>query len=86
MRKKTKQSVDVAAVADAWQAFFDNNRVDEDAELRKAGWLDIYTIAKKINRAPVTINAGPERFGLESKVFKVYRSGKVRQVTYCRPK
>ena len=86
MRKKTKQSVDVAAVADAWQAFFDNNRVDEDAELRKAGWLDVATVAKKINRAAVTVNAGPERFGLESKIFKVYRGGKVRQVRYCRPK
>ncbi len=86
MRKKTKQSVDVASVADAWQAFFDENKIDDDAELRKAGWLDVDTIAKKIKRAVGTVNAGSERFGLETKVFKVYRSGKVRQVRYCRPK
>lgn len=86
MRKKTKQSVDVANVTDAWQAFFDGNRIDDDEQLRNDGWLDIYTIAEKINRAVCTIATKPERFGLDSKIFKVYRNGRVREVRYCRPK
>lgn len=86
MRKKTKQSVDVANVAEVWQAFFNENRIEDDESLRKAGWLDVYTVAKKINRAACTVSAGPERYGLESKIFKVHRAGKIRQVRYCRPK
>jgi hypothetical protein len=86
MRKKTKQSLDVASVAGAWQAFFDGNKIDDDESLRKAGWLDIYTVAEKVNLSSCTLGRNSDKYGLITKLFRVYRGGKVRQVRYCKPK
>ena len=86
MRKKTKQSVDVAAVADAWQAFFDKQQSFTVEELKKQGWLDIYTIAENLGVCSRTISRMAEKKGMEEKIFRVNWKGYCRDVKFCRLK
>lgn len=86
MRKKTKQSVDVTAIADAWQAFFDKQNTHTVEQLNKQGWLDIYTIAENMNVNPRTVSRSANKLGLEERSFRVMWKGNSRDVKFCRVK
>jgi hypothetical protein len=86
MRKKTKQSVDVAAVTGAWQAFFDKQNTHTVEGLNKNGWLDIYTIAENMNVNPRTVSRSASKLGLEERSFRVMWKGHSRDVKFCRVK
>ncbi len=47
---------------------------------------DGVTVAKKVNLSSCTLGRNSDKYGLITKLFRVYRGGKVRQVRYCKPK
>lgn len=86
MRKKTKQSVDVANVESAWQKFFDQHKTYTDEELVKDGWLDIFEIAKRLNLSRNGASHRLKKMNLENEQFSVCRDGKVRTFSFYRLK
>ena len=86
MRKKTKQSVDVASVTDAWKAFFEKKNTHSVEELNKDGWLDIYTVSENMDISPRTIYRSAKKMGLEEKIFRVMWKGCSREVRFFRVK
>jgi len=83
MRKKTKQSVDVANVKDAWSAFFNSNKIESEESLLKDGWRDIYDVAKMAGKSVCSISRSKN---LDIKLFPINRNGRVSRVRFCRPK
>ena len=86
MRKKTKQSVDVANVGDAWQKLFDEHKNYDEGDLNKQGWLNIYEISERFNLSPSGARDKLRRINAEKKMFSIYRGGKMRMVSFYRVK
>lgn len=86
MRKKTKQSVDVANVESAWQKFFDQHKTYDEDKLIRDGWLDIFEIARRMNISRNGASSRMKKMNLENKQFSVLREGKVRQISFYRLK
>ena len=86
MRKKTKHTLDVANVKDAWQKFFDENKKLKEDDLKKEGWKDINEISQQLNLSPSGTRDKLRRDNIEKKMFSIYRGGKMRLVSFYRIK
>ena len=86
MRKKTKHTLDVANVKDAWQKFFDENKKLKEDDLKKEGWKDINEISQQLNLSPSGTRDKLRRDNIEKKMFSIYRGGKMRLVSFYRVK
>jgi len=87
MRKKTKQSVDVASVADAWQALFDSNKVSSREQLFKDGWIDAHYAAEKMGIGRSAATERLKRMGAQQKKFSIiWDDGKTRSVNFFKMK
>lgn len=87
MRKKTKQSLDVASVADAWEALFSSQKSLSKSDLRKDGWIDIYELSTRLCCGRIAAISKMKKVGAEHKKFSVlWDDGKVRSVNFFRIK
>lgn len=87
MRKKTKQSVDVASVADAWQALFDSNKVSSREQLFKDGWIDAIYAAKKMGISRAAATDRLKTLGIQQKKFCVrWEDGRNRLMNFFKMK
>jgi len=87
MRKKTKQSVDVASVADAWQALFDSNKVISREQLSKDGWIDAIYAAKKMGIGRAAATERLKKLGIQQKKFCVmWEDGRNRLMNFFKMK
>lgn len=87
MRKKTKQSVDVASVADAWQALFDSNKVSSREHLFKDGWIDAHYAADKMGVGRVAATERLKKMGAQQKKFSIiWLDGKIRSINFFKMK
>lgn len=87
MRKKTKQSVDVASVSNAWEALFSSQKTVEKEQLIKDGWLDAHEIADRLKISRSSVIPRMKKVGAEQKKFQVFwGDGKTRIVNFFRLK
>jgi hypothetical protein len=86
MRKKTKHTLDAANIKDAWQKFFDENQTQNEDDIKKDGWLDLREIAKRLNLSASGTFDKLRRVNAEKKMFRIYRGGKMRAVSFFRLK
>ena len=87
MRKKTKQSVDVASVVDAWQALFDSNKVISREQLSKDGWIDAIYAAKKMGIGRAAATERLKKLGIQQKKFCVmWEDGRNRLMNFFKMK
>ena len=87
MRKKTKQSVDVAAVADAWQALFDSKKTTTREQLFKDGWIDATYAAEKMGVSHQTAADRLKKSNTVQKKFSIiWLDGKMRSVNFYKMK
>jgi hypothetical protein len=76
--------VDVANVKDAWNKFFEENKVYTQKELNDEGWLDLYEIAENLHLSHSGAFSKMKRMNIENKSFQIYRGGKTRMVNFFR--
>jgi hypothetical protein len=86
MRKKTKHTMDVANVKDAWQKFFDENKKQKEDDLKKEGWKDLNEISQELNLSYSGTRDKLRRANVEKQMFTIYRGGKMRSVSFYRVK
>ena len=87
MRKKTKQSVDVASVANAWQALFDSKRNTTREQLFKDGWIDANFAAEKMGVSAQTAADRLKKSNTVQKKFSIiWLDGKTRSVNFFKLK
>jgi hypothetical protein len=86
MRKKTTQSLDVANVKDAWNKFFEENKIYTEEELHVDGWLDLYEIAERLQLSTSGAASKLRRMNVENRAFNIYRGGKSRLINFFRLK
>lgn len=87
MRKKTKQSVDVAAVNDAWEALFSSSNIADRDQLRKEGWIDSFYAAERMGVNAQTATYRLKRMNVETKKFSVlWDDGRTRAMNFFRLK
>jgi hypothetical protein len=87
MRKKTKQSVDVASVANAWQALFDSKKNTTREQLFKDGWIDANFAAEKMGVSAQTAADRLKKSNTVQKKFSIiWLDGKTRSVNFYKMK
>jgi hypothetical protein len=87
MRKKTKQSVDVASVANAWQALFDSKKNTTREQLFKDGWIDANFAAEKMGVSAQTAADRLKKSNTVQKKFSIiWLDGKTRSVNFFKMK
>lgn len=87
MRKKTKQSVDVASVANAWQALFDSKKNTTREQLFKDGWIDANFAAEKMGVSAQTAADRLKKSNTVQKKFSIiWLDGKTRSVNFFKLK
>ena len=87
MRKKTKQSLDVASVADAWQALFDSKKTNTREQLFKEGWIDAAYAAEKMGVGTQTATFRLKKSGAIQKKFSIiWLDGKTRSINFFKMK
>ena len=86
MRKKTKHTLDASDVKDAWEKFFDENQTQNEDDIKKEGWLDLREISERLNLSSSGAFDKLRRMNAEKKMFRIYRGGKMRSVSFYRVK
>ena len=86
MRKKTGNSLDVAAISSAWEEFFQQNKTNTIESLRKEGWLSIMEISSKLNKSRMAVKRDLQKKGIEYKQFSVPIDGVIRCTGFFRIK
>lgn len=89
MRKTTKQPLAVAAVNEAWDAFYSTTKVESEKDLAKLGWKTIRAIANESNLTIASISCRVEtavgKRTLEIKKATIRTSQGIREVNFYRP-
>ena len=89
MRKTTKQPVALAAVNEAWGAFYSTTKVESEKDLAKQGWKTVRTIAEesKLTIASITsrVQTLVGKGMIESKKATIQTNQGVREVNFYRP-
>lgn len=89
MRTKTKQSVAVAAVNEAWSSFYETTKVESEKDLAKQGWKTIRAIAgeSKLSIASISfrVETAIGKGMLETKKATIQTNQGAREVNLYRP-
>lgn len=89
MRTKTKQSVALADVNKAWEAFYEVSKHESEADLEKHGWKTARAIAGETKSTIAATNSRLEiaisRTQIESKKARVMTKQGLREVNFFRP-
>jgi hypothetical protein len=85
MRKKTGQSVDVASVKEAWNAFFQQEEALTKEDLNKQGWRDTGDILSA-GLSNWALRSAVKEGRLENKKFCIKVGIGKRDVNFYRPK
>jgi len=89
MRKTTKQSVALADVNKAWDAFYSTTKVESEKDLADQGWKTIRAIANESKLTVASISCRVEtavgKGTLESKKATIQTNQGAREVNLYRP-
>ena len=89
MRTKTKQPLALAAVTEAWDAFYSTTKVESEKELAKQGWKTVRAIAEESNLTIASITSRVQTLVgkriIESKKATIQTNQGVREVNFYRP-
>jgi len=89
MRKTTKQPLALAAVNEAWGAFYSTTKVESEKDLAKQGWKTIRAISEEANMTVAAISCRVEtaikKGMLESKKATIQTNQGAREVNLYRP-
>lgn len=86
MREKTGNTVDVAAVTAAWAKLAEQEKIWNNEELRKLGWMNRLEMEREFHISDRTSKKMILDGKLEMKQFKMCSNGKTKLYTYLRPK
>ena len=89
MRTKNKQPLALAAVNEAWGAFYSTTKVENEKDLAKQGWKTIRAISEEANMTVAAISCRVEtaikKGMLESKKATIQTNQGAREVNLYRP-
>ena len=89
MRKTKRQSVDSALTA-AWEKVFAEAAIDDLEALQEQGWMTSQDFSDRtsmsLTGAREAIRKMVKEGRLESKKIRCYHSGKIREMSICRPR
>lgn len=86
--RNTMATTDLKHVTQAWDDFFEAEKIFSKEELNAQGWMTIYDVQEKMPDSPVKSVANRlfNSASHESKSFKVNYRGGARSYTFFRPK
>ena len=85
MREKTRNTVDVAAVSAAWDAFIKQQAFITRESIEAEGWKDRYML-EELGVSEWARKNAVKVGTLERKTFKILQGGMKREMTFYRPK
>jgi len=85
MREKTGNTVDVAAVTAAWDAYIQQQAVTTREAVEAEGWKDKDTL-ESLGVSEWIRKKSVKDGTLETKSFKIFQGGMKREMTFYRPK
>ena len=86
MRKKTKQSLDIAAVSEAWKKLAEEASGQTEEEIESTGWYRDAGIRTRFKISKKKLNRLFREGKVEKKTIKTLIAAKKRSCVYYRPK